>query len=121
MNYEVERNRIIRRYVDFPSKLNSINLDGNSGIEHARKVCDICLKLWEENMDFLTRPRILVWNKNKAETVYPDILTFIPDPFKPVIIEVINSEKRNHAENKSYPSEFKVISIGVDEELEDII
>ena len=54
-------------------------------------------------------------------TNIPDIKTFIKQPFKPVIIEVINSETKEHAENKNYPSEFKVVSLGVDEKIEGLL
>lgn len=128
MNYEENRNRILNKYVSLNSRhLNWIRLDGNSNKEHKKKVCDICVELSEKNLDFITRPEIVIWEQSGEgsyqipESYYPDILVFLREPFRTVVIEVINSESKDHAESKFYPDEFKIISIGVNESIEGLL
>lgn len=122
-SYPYLRNDILRKYVQLPHHLNWIRLDGNSKIKHQRKVCEICLELRQKGYDFLTRPLISYWNKDKDywDTLIPDIVYWIPKPFRTVIVEVIDSESKEHAESKSYPNEFKVVTLDVDDRVEGLV
>lgn len=48
-------------------------------------------------------------------------MTWVKEPFKTVVIEVIDPEKKDHAQNKNYPEEFKVITVGVNESLKGLL
>lgn len=166
MNYETQRNNVIRRFVSGIYHLNWIKLDGNGSIEHDKTVCDICIELKRKGLDFLTRPVIEInglgaggnaplrgagsnpdsptrpvieVNSGKEKvnskcnspymridsssekfTLIPDLLTFIPNPFKPVVIEVTNSESVEHAKGKSYPDCFKVVPFPVDSSVKEL-
>ena len=123
MNYETQRNKVIRRHINGIIHLNHIIHDGQSNYRHRERVNQICNLLMEKEYDFLTRPEVIVWNGrhfSQPESLYPDVITWIPEPFKTVIIEVTDSEKKDHAESKNYPSGFKVISHSVEDSLEDL-
>ena len=115
MNYSEQRNTIIRKYIDYGSRLhlNCIRHDPKSSDKHKDKIEEICRHLRKNNIDFICRP-IINWIN-----LIPDILAF-SNP-KTLAIEVINSENKEHAESKNYPSEFKVVSLGVDDELEGVV
>lgn len=128
MNYEENRNRIINKYVSITSRhLNWIKLDGNAGFEHNMKVCEICCKLEQKGFDYLTRPETIVWiqstegSHSSPESLFPDIIYWIRNPFRTVVIEVTGTEKKEHAKNKNYPKEFKVVAVGVDEKLKELV
>lgn len=123
MNKHIFRNNIMRKYLDYSSRthLNCIRFDGGAGSNHDDKVFELCKMFRKNNIDFICRPVIeIVFAEQPKITfkkqVIPDILAFTQP--KPSVIEVIDSESRDHAENKSYPSEFRVIPIGVEESID---
>ena len=127
MDYQTQRNSIIRKYVDYGSRhhLNCIRHDSNASEKHRKKVNEICDFLIEKNLDFICRPIIKNWFRNPVtrKTVkwdyIADILFWIKKPFISKIVEVFDSEKEEHAKDKNYPEEFRVIVIDVDDILGD--
>lgn len=100
MNNNILRNNIIRKYIEGHIHYNWIKHDPNADFKHREKVNQICNFLIENNVNFLCRPIFKFWAMSTTpmkklkiplpKKFIPDILCFIEDPFKPVIIEVIN-------------------------------
>jgi len=117
VNNQVFRNSIIRRHLDYSSRshINCIRFDGNgdSKQKHEKKLIEVCLLLRKKKIDFICRPIVELL---RGKELIPDVLAFT-NP-KPSIIEILNSEKKDHAESKNYPNEFRVITIKVDASVE---
>ena len=125
MNNQILRNNIMRKYIDYGSRMhiNCIRFDGNGNPEHENKVIEICMFLRKNKIDFICRPIINIgfahregWSSPKLFNNIPDILAFTE--IKPTVIEILNTESKDHAENKSYPEEFKLIPIHVTDKID---
>ena len=126
MNNQLFINNIMRKYLDYSSRLhlNCIRLDGGTNHNHDLKLVEICSQLRKNKIDFICRPIIELIFAEKNEVKFkkqliPDILAFTQP--NPKVIEITNTEKKDHAENKSYPREFDVVVVGVDDDLEGIM
>jgi len=119
-------NNIMRKHLDYSSRmhLNCIRLDGNTDPRHDNKLMEICRQLRKNKIAFICRPIIEIVFAEKDgvrfnKQLIPDVLAFT-NP-KPVVIEILNSEKKEHAESKNYPNDFRVIPIHVDDDLEGVL
>lgn len=117
MNNQVFRNNIIRRHLDYSSRshINCIRFDGNGDDKqrHENKLIEVCLFMRKKRIDFICRSIIEL---PKGKKLIPDILVFTQP--KPTVIEILNTEKIFHAQSKNYPSDFKVIPVHVNDDLE---
>jgi len=110
----------MRKFIDYGSRMhiNCIRFDGNGNPEHENKVIEICLFLRKNKIDFICRPLLYFggsiggWKKGSI----PDILAFTE--IKPTVIEILNTEDKDHAESKFYPEEFKLIPIHVTDKID---
>ena len=94
MTIEQKRlNDFKRNYLDPYYKLdwNKINLSKSDGLAHNKMVCDVCVYLLTNNIQFLTQPRFVSGYR-------PDILVPHGLPYK--IIEVRNTETEKKSKEK---------------------
>ena len=100
-------NENLKKILTYKKDINCCKFSRANTLEHELKKAEICAKLNQEGIDFVTEAR---FENGRADIYVPEV---------DIIYEIICSETRERFEKKKYPVK-KVIPIFVDEEVKTI-